>query len=648
MSTSNTISAKLAQNAPAELRALNRWILFRLELNPETGKYNKVPYQANGHGASVTNSQHWTGFNICLETLEMSQQPNIASKGFDGLGFVFNDDGMVGIDLDDVRDPVTGSIKEQAQEIINSIPGYKEVSISGTGVHIISRGKPQWIGRRQVDDFSLEVYQRARYFTMSMETLDSSSAVPSVAIDMTYLAKYNNQGSNNNSSHDPFENYKAKDPSWTKERVKAEILDRLPDFADYESWLTVCRSLHQQFEGDEDGFELFNDYSSRPGSVGYCGYSMARAKWDSFRNSRGKNQNTIGTLVYMRDQHEGKRVETENPNNRPLLTKLKDERKALKKIDWLVDGVIKSESLVMLGGAPSGGKTYVAIEILMCVASGLPVFSKYATKQGDAVYIACEGRDSMMRRTFAWEILKNGGKEVDPVYISEAEIVISTPENAYNSSESLAKYMEDSGICPRVIVIDTMNYSLGTAGENDANQMTEYFARLARNLIRRFKATVILVHHTNKDGSDIRGSSTIRGALDSLFLVGQENGQYKVKNDKHKDIDKLNPFYLESKAASFKLPDGTDESNIALFWSELRTSSQGFTQGQMMLLSLMEKRVGVLGEMTKADLIKDLGANKPNFAKNYLNPLRDAGFIDYSKAQVKLLKVEGASNDFEI
>jgi hypothetical protein len=254
----------------------------------------------------------------------------------------------------------------------------------------------------------------------------------------------------------------------------------------------------------------------------------------------------------------------------------------------------------------------------------------------------------MMRRTFAWEILKNNGKEVDPVYISEAEIVISTAENAYNSSESLAKFMEDSEINPRVIVIDTMNYSLGTSGENDANQMTEYFARIARNLIRKFKATVILVHHTNKDGSDIRGSSTIRGALDSLFLVGQENGQYKVKNDKHKDIDKLNPFYLESRTASFKLPDGTNESNIALFWSELRPSPQGFTQGQMMLLSLMEKRVGVLGEMTKADLIKDLGANRPNFAKNYLNPLIEAGFISCSKAQVKLLKVEDTSNDFEI
>jgi hypothetical protein len=350
----------------------------------------------------------------------------------------------------------------------------------------------------------------------------------------------------------------------------------------------------------------------------------------------------------MRDLHEGKNTVIENPTDRPLLTKLKDERRLLKKIDWLVDGVIKSESLVMFGGAPSGGKTYVAIEVLMCVASGLPVFGKYATKQGDAVYIACEGRDSMMRRTFAWDLLKNNGQEVDPVYISEAEIVISTPENAHNSSESLAKFMEAGGIHPRVIVIDTMNYSLGTAGENDANQMTEYFARLARNLIRRFKATVILVHHTNKDGSDIRGSSTIRGALDSLFLVGQENGQYKVKNDKHKDLEKLAPIYLESRATSFELPDGSNESNLALFWSELSPSTEGLSFGQTQLLSIMFKAVGFFGEMKKADLIQRLDADSSNFAKNYLNPLRDAGYIEYSKSVVKLLRIEETCNDFDV
>jgi hypothetical protein len=41
---------------------------------------------------------------------------------------------------------------------------------------------------------------------------------------------------------------------------------------------------------------------------------------------------------------------------------------------------------------------------------------------------------------------------------------------------------------------------------------------LARNLIRKYGATVVLVHHTNKDAADIRGSTAIRGALDFLAM----------------------------------------------------------------------------------------------------------------------------------
>ena len=645
METTKLNTSDLAANVPNELVTLDRWILFRLELNLDTGKYTKVPYQVNRFGASINNPNHWSSFDTCLKVLNQTSKQ---TKPFDGLGFVFNDDGLVGIDFDKIRNPQNGEIEPVALQIIDSLEGYKEISISGNGVHIITRGKPSWTGRRQINDFGIEVYDRARYFTMSMNVFEGSTAIPSAPIDLSCLDQFNHSGTGPSTSQDPFENYKAPDPNWTVERVKTEILDRLPDYADYDNWLTVIRALHHQFDGDEDGFELCLDYSSRPTSINFCGYSILRAKWDSFNKAKGKNVTTIATLIYMRDRYEEEHGQPKSNSSRPLLSKLKDERKILKKTDWLVDGLIKSESLVMLGGAPSGGKTYVAIELLMCVATGLPVFGRFATKQGDAVYIACEGRDSMMRRTLAWEILKNDGKEVDSVFISDAEIQIATSENAHNSSESLARFMEDSGIRPRLIVIDTMNYSLGTAGENDANQMTDYFSRLSRNLIRRFHATVILVHHTNKDGLDIRGSSTIRGAMDSLYLISQEHGQYKVRNDKQKDRDKLDPIYLEPKEATFTLSDGSVESNIALFWSDLRYSSNGFTTGQQHVLELLEKTVGVMGEMPKSDLIKLTNANKPNFAKNYLNPLSDAGFISYTKTMVKLLKSATEDNDFVV
>jgi primase-polymerase (primpol)-like protein len=59
----------------------------------------------------------------------------VASVYYDGVGFVLGD-GVVGIDLDDCRDPVTGEITPEAQEIVRRLHSYTEVSPSGTGLHI--------------------------------------------------------------------------------------------------------------------------------------------------------------------------------------------------------------------------------------------------------------------------------------------------------------------------------------------------------------------------------------------------------------------------------------------------------------------------------------------------------------------------------
>jgi len=53
----------------------------------------------------------------------------------------FQEDGLVGIDLDDCRDPETGALRRWARRVIKKLKSYAEVSPSGTGVKIWLRGK---------------------------------------------------------------------------------------------------------------------------------------------------------------------------------------------------------------------------------------------------------------------------------------------------------------------------------------------------------------------------------------------------------------------------------------------------------------------------------------------------------------------------
>jgi putative DNA primase/helicase len=85
--------------------------------------------------------------------------------GHHGIGFVFTpEDDLCGVDLDGCLDPETGKIESWAQEIIEELDSYTEISPSGTGVHILLRGKlPE--GRNRKGRF--EAYDRSRYFTMT-------------------------------------------------------------------------------------------------------------------------------------------------------------------------------------------------------------------------------------------------------------------------------------------------------------------------------------------------------------------------------------------------------------------------------------------------------------------------------------------------
>lgn len=117
----------------AEMRALPRWCFFKIEPSKKEGKQaDKVPYQRNRQYAKSNDPTTWVHF------AEVTTVP----AGFDGINFAFvADDGLICVDLDHRRNAATGDVEPWATEIIERINSYTEVSYSGTGFHIIFRGK---------------------------------------------------------------------------------------------------------------------------------------------------------------------------------------------------------------------------------------------------------------------------------------------------------------------------------------------------------------------------------------------------------------------------------------------------------------------------------------------------------------------------
>jgi len=147
------------KNIPDEMKSINNWVGWRLE--ERDGKPTKVPINPTTLGNAITtNSSTWGSFEQALS--------GVGHK-YTGIGFVFDGTGLVGVDIDDCRDPETGSLTPEAQEIIHILDSYTEISQSGKGIHIICRGKLPKGGRRKEP---VEMYETGRYFVMTGNVLD--------------------------------------------------------------------------------------------------------------------------------------------------------------------------------------------------------------------------------------------------------------------------------------------------------------------------------------------------------------------------------------------------------------------------------------------------------------------------------------------
>ena len=158
--TETPIIGVLVDNIPTRFTERRQWVMWKLEKRPGEDKPTKIPYIAGGVGrASSTDLMTWRPFEEAVRALEAGR--------YDGIGFVFcSGDEFVGIDLDKCRNPETGELEPWAAEIVAKSGSYAEASPSGTGVHIIVRGKAPNKKRGRVEAYSSE-----RYFTMTGRVL---------------------------------------------------------------------------------------------------------------------------------------------------------------------------------------------------------------------------------------------------------------------------------------------------------------------------------------------------------------------------------------------------------------------------------------------------------------------------------------------
>jgi len=187
--------------------------------------------------------------------------------------------------------------------------------------------------------------------------------------------------------------------------------------------------------------------------------------------------------------------------------------------EWLVKGVITRGERTMMVGASQSGKSFLAIDLALAVARGVPWFSANV-RPGGVVYQAGEGGRGIKKRIRAYR-LEHGLKPAAPLPF----VLLPTTVDLYSGDDATTaliaeiKHWASTFDVPlELVVIDTLSTATPGADENSSKDIGPVLARCER-LARECECAVMLVHHMNAGGQKPRGHTSILANLDSVLKI---------------------------------------------------------------------------------------------------------------------------------
>lgn len=288
---------------PNSLKHTPQWLLWKME-SRNGDKPTKVPYDANtGWKAKSNDSRTWCDFPTVVK----------AAHKYSGIGFAFsNSDGLTGLDLDHVFDPVTQTFEPWAMEIIERFKGtYVEFSPSGTGIRIFCKGKASRCGKGTTEK-RVEVYDHTspRYLTVTGHHLDGTSKeITDQQVSLNWLFETYFAPLSPTPLHATPQRKREFQSTFNDDVAKAAgYLERLASWRadDYEAWVAVGMALYQL---GSIGLGLWDNWSHQSSKYkeGAC-----EAKWKSFDG----NGLTLGSLHHWANEDDSRSFRT--PYNAPL------------------------------------------------------------------------------------------------------------------------------------------------------------------------------------------------------------------------------------------------------------------------------------------------------------------------------------------
>lgn len=227
--------------------------------------------------------------------------------------------------------------------------------------------------------------------------------------------------------------------------------------------------------------------------------------------------------------------------------------------DWLVQDFIEAGSLALMVGDPGTGKSFCAISLAACVATGTP-WHGHSVRRGPVLYVAGEGLSGIRRRCMAWELRHGVSLFEAPLFTSTASTRLTDEASQRSLRAQVERTSAEHGR-PALIIIDTLARNFGPADENSTRDMNLAVAA-CDDLRMSTGAAILVIHHSSHaDKNRGRGSVALRAAADSEFVMKRApDGTVCLRCTKMKDAPASEPLTLGFERVDLFVNDSKSES----------------------------------------------------------------------------------------
>jgi len=192
---------------------------------------------------------------------------------------------------------------------------------------------------------------------------------------------------------------------------------------------------------------------------------------------------------------------------------------------WLIEGLWGDQAVGIVGGEPKLGKSFLALDLAVSVATGTPCLRRFPPQQtGPVLLFAAEDGLPLVRDRL------QGLAQAASVPFDRLDIhVICVPSLRLDLVDDRLRLRDTiAALHPRLLVLDPF-VRLHRIDENAAAEVAPLLGFL-RGLQRRFGTAVLLVHHARKGAAHLRAGQALRGSSE-LHAWGDSNLYLRRKGD---------------------------------------------------------------------------------------------------------------------